>query len=89
MREFALILFLLVVINPYEGRGIDYAEDEPQLYEYETEYNIEVYGPDSVNSEGSVVTEYTDEQIDRFIQKANRVINSAYPPYVNSNSYGF
>lgn len=78
MRNLILVLFLLVITNPYEGRGIDYAKDEPQLYEYSKKlpYQIKVYGPEDNDNEIS----YTDEETARFIKKVDAIIN--YSPYV-------
>ena len=80
MKHWLVFLFLVVVVNPYSGKGIDYGEDESQLYEYETDKRIIVVEPEKDESE----TKFTDAEIDRFIQKAKSIIN--YSPYVYQNS---
>lgn len=76
MRHWFIFLFLLVVTNPYEGRGIDYGEDEPQLYEYENNYSIKVYGPEKNENE----IEFDKKETERFIKKIDSILN--YSPYV-------
>ena len=66
-----VVWFSLVVIDsPYVGRGIDYGEDESQLYEYATEddYQIKVYGPEPSKEE---------KEQDR---KVKEIINQYYSP---------
>ncbi len=78
MRKCLIYLFLITILNPYKGRGIDYAQDEIQVYTYEATYkklSIEVISPEPSKE---------DRERDRKIKK---IIDSVYygplarPPY--------
>lgn len=74
MRNFLLVLFILVIIEPYDS--IDYEEINIYVIDNELPYQIKTYGPSPNENE----IEYTDAEINRFIKKATEVIN--YSPYV-------
>lgn len=79
MKQWFIFLFLLVVTNPYQGRGIEWGEDEPQLYEYKIDKRIIVVTPEPDKSE----TKFNQKETDRFIRKVNKIINGIdYSPYV-------
>jgi len=78
MRDIILVLFLLVIINPYDG--LDYEEINVYIIEEEDSYSIKTYGPEK----DSNITEFTDEETNRFIKKIDRIIN--YPPFVYQSS---
>lgn len=72
MRKF--ILYTIVIIEIYKGRGIDYAQDEPQAYYYDNEYqSIEVTTPEA-NIE--------EQKVDREIKK---LVDAFYSPYIFQN----
>ena len=74
MRQLILILFLLVIINPYEG--LDYDEINVYIIDEADSYQIKTYEPEKDKN----VTEFSDAEIDRFILKATKIIN--YSPFV-------
>jgi len=74
--RYLFILITIVCINPYQGRGIDFAQDEIQVYTYDTEYqSIEITEPEP-NAEEK-----------RQQAKINRIIESYYSPYVSMPPY--
>ena len=75
MRNLILLLFLLTIINPYDSIEC-YECSTLYIIDSEPEYGIKVYGPSADENQ----TEFTQEETDRFIQKAVRIIS--YPPYV-------
>jgi hypothetical protein len=74
VRQIALLLFLLVVVDPYES--IDYENINVYIIDEEPSYRIKVYGPEKNKNE----TEFSEEETQRFIKKVDSIIN--YSPYV-------
>jgi len=72
VKRWIIFVFLLVVTDPYQGRGIDYAEDESQLYEYYTDKSINLIEPEPEENE----TRFSDEETNRFIKKIDSIINA-------------
>jgi hypothetical protein len=80
VRHWLVFTFLVVVTNPYQGKGIDWGEEESQLYEYKKDYSINVYGPEPDNSPKE--TSFTEQETKRFIRKIDSIINTDYSSFV-------
>jgi hypothetical protein len=75
MKRFALLVFLVTIINPYEDISC-YECITVYNLKSEPSYRIKVYGPEKDSNE----TEFTDAETERFIKKVDAILN--YSPYV-------
>lgn len=69
MRFFTFFFYLIVITNPYED--IDYSEINTYIIE-EKDYSIDVYESGDPKKQETI---FTQVEIDRFIQKADSIIN--------------